>query len=113
MPLSGPSRLGSTLPCKELEGQVDYIFVGVEPSFSWADSIEHAKEKVACGFVNYWGYERTSSKLLPNKLKHRLRLFVDSICQFLKTAGNRRIARNYLSNQVFFARSRYNKIPVR
>ena len=44
---------GVYLPNVEPESQVDYIFVGMEPSFgSWAKSIEHAKKKIAKGFRN-------------------------------------------------------------
>ena len=38
---------GVYLPCEEPGSQVDYIFVGMEPSFGWADSIEHAEQKIA------------------------------------------------------------------
>ena len=44
---------GVYLPCEEPESQVDYIFVGMEPSFAWADSIEHAEQKIAKGFRNF------------------------------------------------------------
>ena len=44
---------GVYLPCEEPENLVDYIFVGMEPSFGWADSIEHAEQKIAKGFRNF------------------------------------------------------------
>ncbi len=50
----GAARAGGVyLPFKEPESQVDYIFVGMEPSFGrWATSIEEAKKKIARGFRN-------------------------------------------------------------
>ena len=33
---------GVYLPCVEPESQVDFVFVGMEPSFGWADSIKDA-----------------------------------------------------------------------
>ena len=75
---------GVYLPCPQPKDQVDYIFVGMEPSFDWADDDEDAEKKICKGFRNYWGCERPPSKLLPNKPKHPLRLFVDSIDRFLR-----------------------------
>ena len=43
---------GVYLPCVEPADQVDYIFVGMEPSFSWANDIEDAEKKIAEGFQN-------------------------------------------------------------
>ncbi len=74
---------GVYLPCLQPEEQVDYIFVGMEPSFSFADSIEHAEEKIARGFRNFWGFERPRSKFEPNRPEDPLRLFMYSIDRFL------------------------------
>ena len=79
---------GIYLPCLQPEEQVDYIFVGMEPSFySWAESIEDAERKIACGFTNFWGFDRPPSKLLPDRPTEPLRLFVDSIARFLCQPG--------------------------
>ncbi len=76
--------MGVYLPCLQPEEQVDYIFVGMEPSFfGFADSIEHAEERIARGFRNFWGFERPPSKFEPNKPKDPLRLFMYSIDRFL------------------------------
>ena len=61
------------LPCQEPEGQVDYIFVGMEPSFNWARNID-AEAKIAEGFRNF---------RRPNDDKHPLALFICSIERFL------------------------------
>ena len=74
---------GVYLPCLQPEDQVDYIFVGMEPSFKWANGDEDAEKMIRKGFRNFWGFERPPSKLLPNKPKEPLRLFVDSIDRFL------------------------------
>ena len=71
-------RSGVYLPCKEPENQVDYIIVGMEPSFGWADSNEDAEKKIACGFRNFaW----------PKNRNARLALFMRSIEKFLCQSG--------------------------
>ena len=40
---------GVYLPCREPEDQVDYIFVGMEPSFRWADNVQEGERKVEEG----------------------------------------------------------------
>ena len=44
---------GVYLPCVEPESWVDYVIVGMEPSFGWANSIEDARKKVQGGFRNF------------------------------------------------------------
>ena len=74
---------GVYLPCLQPEEQVDYIFVGMEPSFRWANGDEDAEKMIRKGFRNFWGFERPPSKLAPNKPKDPLRLFMYSIDRFL------------------------------
>ncbi len=69
---------GVYLPCQEPEDQVDYIFVGMEPSFSWADSTEEAEHKIAEGFRNFG---------MPKDERQTLALFRHSIERFLCKAG--------------------------
>ena len=64
---------GVYLPSEEPKFQVDYIFVGMEPSFGWADSIEDAEGKIAEGFRNN----------IPDNPREPLALFILSIKQFL------------------------------
>ena len=45
--------LGVYLPCKKPKDMVDYIFVGMEPSFGWADSVEDGEKKVEEGAMNF------------------------------------------------------------
>ena len=45
--------LGVYLPCMKPENRVDYIFVGMEPSFGWADSVEDGEKKVEDGATNF------------------------------------------------------------
>ncbi len=79
---------GIYLPGLRPKDQVDYVFVGMEPSFySWAKSIADAKAQIAHGFLNFWGLERPPSKLLPDKPTNPLRIFVDSIERFLCQPG--------------------------
>ena len=40
---------GVYLPCREPENQVDYVIVGMEPSFAWAGSVEEGEKKIAEG----------------------------------------------------------------
>ena len=69
---------GIYLPCKEPESQADYIIVGMEPSFGWADGIEDAGKKIAEGFRNFGR---------PSKQKEPLALFMLSIERFLCQPG--------------------------
>ncbi len=69
---------GVYLPCKEPKTQVDYIIVGMEPSFGgWADSIEAAEKKISKGFRNF----------RPQKRNEPLALFIRSIERFLCQPG--------------------------
>ena len=43
---------GVYLPNEEPKSSVDYILVGMEPSFQWAKTIEDAEKKIAGGFRN-------------------------------------------------------------
>jgi hypothetical protein len=69
---------GIYLPCVEPANQVDYILVGMEPSFSWADSVEHAEKKIAEGFHNFG---------CPSNPKSPLALFMRSIKRYLCQTG--------------------------
>ena len=69
---------GVYLPCEEPKNQVDYIIVGMEPSFGWAESIEHAEKKIAEGFRNFGR---------PDNDRESLALFMISIARFLCQAG--------------------------
>ena len=69
---------GIYLPCVEPESQVDYIIVGMEPSFGWADSIEDADKKIAEGARNFGR---------PDNDNDPLALFISSIEQFLCRSG--------------------------
>lgn len=69
---------GVYLPCKEPKNQVDYILVGMEPSFGWAKCIRDAEKKIACGFRNF---SRPSNHTDP------LALFMFSIERFLCQPG--------------------------
>ena len=69
---------GVYLPCEEPRNQVDYIIVGMEPSFGWAESIEHAENKIAEGFRNFGR---------PDNDRESLALFMISIARFLCQAG--------------------------
>lgn len=69
---------GVYLPCVEPSGLVDYIFVGMEPSFNWANSIEKAEKKVEKGFRNFdW----------PSDPQAPLALFRLSIEKYLCQSG--------------------------
>ena len=74
---------GVYLPSVEPESQVDYIVVGMEPSFGWACSIEDAEKKIAKGFRNFC----PSGKKLSGKESDTLSLFLLSIERFLCQAG--------------------------
>lgn len=47
--------LGVYLPCERPKNKVDYIFVGMEPSFGWADNVEEAEKRVRDGEVKNFG----------------------------------------------------------
>ena len=65
---------GVYLPCAEPKSQVDYIIVGMEPSFGWAKDIEDAEQKIREGAHNYaW----------PDNEKEPVSLFMLAIRQFL------------------------------
>ena len=69
---------GVYLPCVEPDSQVDYIIVGMEPSFRWADSIVYAEKKIAEGARNFgW----------PSNDSEPLALFMLSIERFLCQQG--------------------------
>lgn len=69
---------GVYLPCAEPTAQADYLFVAMEPSFNWADSIEDAEKKIAGGFRNFDASHDPSSSLA---------LFICSIKRFLCQSG--------------------------
>lgn len=46
---------GVYLPCWKPTSQVDYVIVGMEPSFGWAKDVEHGEKKVADGMTNFGG----------------------------------------------------------
>ena len=69
---------GVYLPCVEPESQADYIIVGMEPSFGWANSIEHAEKKISEGFRNFGR---------PDKDSEPLALFMLAIKRFLCQQG--------------------------
>ena len=69
---------GVYLPCVEPESRVDYIIVGMEPSFRWAASIEHAEKKIAEGARNFGR---------PGNDREPLALFILSIERFLCQQG--------------------------
>lgn len=48
--------LGVYLPCKKPSNMVDYIFVGMEPSFAWAKSVEDGEKKVKEGATNFGAF---------------------------------------------------------
>ena len=69
---------GVYLPCVQPDSQVDYIIVGMEPSFRWADSIVYAEKKIAEGARNFgW----------PSNDSEPLALFMLSIERFLCQQG--------------------------
>lgn len=74
---------GVYLPCVQPESEVDYVFVGMEPSFGWADSIEDAEKKVQEGFRNF----SLSGRELSGKESDTLSLFLLSIDRFLLQRG--------------------------
>ncbi len=70
--------MGVYLPNVQPKHIVDYIFVGMEPSFKWADSVEDGEKKVEKGFRNF----RTSEDA-----KSTLYLLTRSIERFLLRGG--------------------------
>ena len=71
--------MGVYLPNVQPKHMVDYIFVGMEPSFGWADSVEDGEKKVQEeGFTNF----KTS-----DDAKSTLKLLKDSIDRFLLRCG--------------------------
>ena len=70
---------GVYLPCVEPSGKVDYIIVGMEPSYGWAgdSNIEQAEKIVAEGERNF----------SPEDPKEPLALFIRSIEQYLCPSG--------------------------
>ena len=74
---------GVYLPCVEPESWVDYVIVGMEPSFGWANSIEAARKKVQEGFRNF----SLSGRTLSGKESDTLSLFLLSIDRFLLQPG--------------------------
>ena len=73
---------GIYLPNKEPHDQVDYIIVGMEPSFGWAKDIGDAEKQIGDGFRNWGWSEKTQSWKWPNAADP-LFLFILSIEQFL------------------------------
>lgn len=69
---------GVYLPCEEPKDQVDYVFVGMEPSFGWAKDVKDAEGKIAEGYRNFVG---------PQKKSDPLALFIQSINRFLCEKG--------------------------
>ena len=54
---------GIYLPCREPASQVDYVIVGMEPSFAWAGGIEEGEKKIAEGGRNFDWPDNTTSPL--------------------------------------------------
>ena len=73
--------LGVYLPCKKPKDMVDYIFVGMEPSFGWADSVEDGEKKVEEGAMNF------GSLTPPDDAKAPLDLLKLSTKRFLCQPG--------------------------
>ena len=70
---------GVYLPCVAPTSKVDYIIVGMEPSYGWAGdaNIEEAEKMVAEGALNF----------SPEDSKEPLALFIRSICKYLCQSG--------------------------
>lgn len=73
--------LGVYLPCEKPTDLVDYIFVGMEPTFGWADSVEDGEKKVDEGAKNFGGLVR------PDEAQDPLDLLKLSIGRFLCQTG--------------------------
>ena len=69
---------GVYLPCVVPADQVNYIFVGMEPSFRWADNVQEGEKKVEQGARNFGQ---------PGNPKETLALFILSIERFLCQPG--------------------------
>lgn len=66
--------MGVYLPNVKPKHMVDYIFVGMEPSFGWAKSVEDGEKKVEKGFRNFRTSEDAKSTL--NLLKLSINRFL-------------------------------------
>ena len=73
---------GVYLPCVEPTNQVDYIIVGMEPSFGWADSVEDGERKVVEGGATNFG-----AFTPPDDSENPLDLLKLSIKRFLCQPG--------------------------
>ena len=71
------------LPCVKPENMVDYIFVGMEPSFGRAKSVEEGEKKVTEGRANNYGCCTPP----PDDAKHGLDLLKLSFDRFLCQPG--------------------------
>lgn len=74
---------GIYLPCVEPKSWVDYVIVGMEPSFGWANSIEDAQKKIQEGFRNF----ALSGRTLSGKESDTLSLLLLSIDRYLLQPG--------------------------
>ena len=74
---------GVYLPCVEPESCVDYVIVGMEPSFGWAHSIEAAQKKIREGLRNF----SLSGKKVSGKESDTLSLLLISIDRYLLQPG--------------------------
>ena len=74
---------GVYLPSVEPESWVDYVIVGMEPSFGWANSIEDAQKKIQKGFRNF----ALSGRKLSGKESDTLSLLLLSIDRYLLQPG--------------------------
>ena len=71
--------LGVYLPCKKPKNMVDYILVGMEPSFGWADSVEDGEKKVEEGAMNFGAFTPSDDAKAPLDL---LKLSIERfLCQ--------------------------------
>lgn len=70
--------MGVYLPNVKPKHMVDYIFVAMEPSFGWADSVEDGEKKVEKGFRNF---------ITSDDAKGTLNLLKLSIDRFLLGCG--------------------------
>ena len=76
---------GVYLPCVEPESLVNYVIVGMEPSFGWAKTIEDARNKIQKGFRNF----SLTGRELSGEESDTLSLFLLSIDRFLLQPGQR------------------------
>ena len=70
---------GVYLPCVEPTTQVDYILVGMEPSFNWAKDVRDGEKKVANGARNFGE--------LPTNRKYPLTLLILAMKRYLCHPG--------------------------